>query len=129
MNVIFFDREDDTNELNGAEIRDKARLLQVLDGLLDRPPFVGELEGDNGFHLHIGIGKLGHAQYSRLDGEPPYLMALAPNPAQEDVEFLIGNTPTSISNRYCMPFGLVREIADHFLDTGRAHPGFSWEEI
>jgi hypothetical protein len=129
MKATFLDCQDSTNELNGAVVQDKTRLFQILDSLLDRRSFVGELVSESGFNLHLGIGKLGHAQFSRSDGEPPYLMAVAPHPARRDREFLMGGTPTSISNRYCMPFGLVREIAGHFLDTGRAHPGFSWEEI
>jgi len=131
MNVTFYDREDDTNSLNGTPVRDRDRLLKILDRLQDRPPFVCELVGDTGFHLHVGIGNLGHAQYSRVDGEPPYLMAIAPQPGrkEEHFEFLLWGTPTPISKRYCMPFDSVREIAGHFLETGRTHPGFAWEEI
>jgi hypothetical protein len=131
MNTIFFDGEERTNPLNGSIIQDRGRLLQILNGLRNRQSFICELRGENGFLLHIGIGELGHAQYSRSDGKPPYLMAVAPLPASEgeDTEFLLGGTPTPISNRYCMPFEFVREIAAYFLETGGAHPGFSWEEI
>lgn len=131
MNTTFFDREDLKNRLNGVIIQDRKRLLQILDELRKRPPFICELVGENGFHLHIGIGELGHAQYSRSDGEPPYLMAIAPHPTnkEEDTEFLIGQTPTPVSNRYCMPFELIRDIAGCFLETGQTHPGFSWEPL
>lgn len=131
MNVTFFDGEDNTNSLNGALIQDRERLLQILDGLRNRPPFVCELAGENGFYLHVGIGKLGHAQYSRMDGKPPYLLAVASQPGRRDqyIEFLLGGTPTPISKRYCMPFDSIREIAGYFLQAGRAHPNFSWEEI
>jgi hypothetical protein len=131
MNVTFFDREDRANDLNGTVIRENERLFHILDNLRNRPPFVCELIGENGFHLHVGIGTLGHAQYSRSDGSPPYLMAVAPRPKQEeeDTEFALGGTPTPISNRYCMPFNFVRKIAGYFLETGRAHPDFFWESI
>ena len=131
MNITFFDREDATNSLNGMVVQHRERLLQILDGLRNRPPFVCELLGENGFHLYVGIGKLGHAQYSRSDGEPPYLLAVAPRPGRRDehIEFLLWGTPTPISKRYCMPFDSTREIALHFLQTGRAHPGFIWEGI
>src|SRR5262249_36050375 len=131
MNVTFFDREDKTNSLNGVAIQDRELLLRILSGLRSRPPFVCELLGENGFHLHVGIGKLGHAQYSRSDGEPPYLLAVGPRPGRRDeyLEFLLWGTPTPISKRYCMPFNSVREIAEYFLTTGCAHPGFTWEGI
>ena len=131
MNVTFLDGEDNKNSLNGSVIQDRERLLQTMDRLRTRPPFVCELAGETGFYLHVGIGKLGHAQYSRMDGEPPYLLAVAPRPGRRDeyIEFLLGGTPTPISKRYCMPFNLVREIAGYFLETGRAHPDFTWEEV
>ena len=72
MNVTFLDGQDNTNPLNGSVIQDRERLLEIFDRLRSRPPFVCELAGENGFYLHVGIGKLGHAQYSRMDGEPPY---------------------------------------------------------
>jgi Immunity protein Imm1 len=131
MNVTFFDREDEANPLNGTVARHREQLLQILNGLRNRPPFVCELLGENGLHLHVGIGKLGHAQYSRSDGEPPYLLAMGPRPGRRDeyVDFLLGGTPTPISKRYCMPFDSIREIAAYFLETGRAHPSFAWEEF
>lgn len=131
MNVTFFDLEDQANDLNGTAFQGSKILLGVLERLRTRSPFVCELVGENGFQLHVGIGHNGHAQYSRRDGEPPYLMAVAPHPEQEDedTEFLLGGTPTPISNRYCMPFDAVREIAAHFLETGRTHPAFAWESI
>jgi hypothetical protein len=130
MNLTFFDREDQANALNGSLVQDRERLLRILDGLRNRPPFVCELAGENGFYLHIGIGTMGHAQYSRMDGEPPYLLAVAPQPGRRDeyMDFLLWQTPTPISKRYCMPFDLIREIAGYFLETGNAHPGFGWED-
>jgi hypothetical protein len=50
MNVTFFDREDEANPLNRTAIQDRERLLQILDGWRNRPPFVRELAGENGFY-------------------------------------------------------------------------------
>lgn len=123
--------EDKANPLNGAIIHDKNRLVEVLNGLRARHPFVFKLSGENGFCLDIGIGKIGCVQHSRCDGRPPYVLAVAPHPEnpEEDTEFLCGGTPSPISNRYCMPFDFVCEIAGYFLETGRAHPGFAWEPV
>jgi len=130
VNVTFLDGQDNTNPLNGSVIQDRERLLEIFDRLRSRPPFVCELAGENGFYLHVGIGKLGHAQYSRMDGEPPYLLAVAPQPGRRDeyIDFLLWQTPTPISKRYCMPFDSIREIAGFFQETGRAHPSFAWED-
>ena len=131
MNITFFDEQDDTNSLNGTVVQDREHLLRILDGLRNRSPFVCDLVGTNGFHLDIGIGAMGHAQYSRMDGEPPYLLAVAPQPGRRDeyIDFLLWQTPTPISKRYCMPFESVRDIAAYFLETGRTHPLFAWEEV
>jgi hypothetical protein len=58
-------------------------------------------------------------------------MAVAPFPEnkEEETEFLMGGTPTPISNVYCMPFDRVREIVGYFMHTGIAHPQFSWDPI
>lgn len=130
MNVTFFDREDDTNRLNGTIIRDNSQLFKVLDSLRNRTPFFCELVGDNGYCLLVGIGRDGCVEYSRCDGEPPYLGAVASNKerARGHIEFLMGGTPTPISKRNCMPFDAVREIAGYFRETGGMHPGVTWEE-
>jgi len=134
MIVTFYDREDEANELNGAVIRDRRRLRQVLESLLEslqvRWPFVCELVGENGFQLTIGVGKIGCVHYSRCDGSPPYLMAVARRNVLEadEPEFMLGGTPTPIPAHFCMPFDDVIDIAVYFMETGRASPFFSWEQ-
>jgi len=131
MKLTFFDREDEANKLQGTVVQDGASLLRIFDAVRNRWPFICELVGQNGFRLHVGVGANGFVQYSSCDGSPPYLVALAPRPEQRDkeIEFLCGGTPTPIPDRNCMPFESVREIAGYFLQTGRAHPAFSWEEV
>jgi hypothetical protein len=131
MSVTFFDREDDANYLNGTIIRDRNRLFQILEDLRSREPFVCELVGDNGYCLHVGVGEYGNVQHSRLDGDPPYLMAVnrsSEGEVDEYIEFLLGGTGTPISKRYCMPFDSVLEIVGYFFETGRIHPAFAWDE-
>jgi hypothetical protein len=133
MMITFFDADDEASELNGTIIRDDEQLTRIFEVLQSRPPFICKLFGENGFHLDIGIGPNGCVQYSRSDGEPPYLMAIAPGKEQEqeregdETEFALGGTATPVSNRFCMPISLVREIARYFLRTGLAHPAFSWD--
>jgi hypothetical protein len=131
MIVTFFDREDQENPLHGAVIRDSERLFQILEALRGRSPFICELVGENDFLIHIGIGEKGSVQHSRCDGRPPYLLAVAPHQERSVgyTEFLMGGTPCPISNRYCMPFEAVHEIARYFLETGEAHPDFKWENV
>jgi hypothetical protein len=130
MIVTFFDREDDMNHLNGTIVRDSSHLFKILDSLRNREPFFCELVGDNGYCLLVGVGQKGCVQYSRSDGEPPYLGAVASNREREAgyIEFLTGGTPTPISKRECMPFDTVREIAGYFQETGGMYPGVAWEE-
>ncbi len=131
MNVTFFDIEDSSSILNETVVQDTRRLFQILDSLRNRASFFCKLVGENKFKLTIGIGNIGCAQYSPSDGSPPYLVALAPEKegAKGNNEFFAGGTPTPVSKRYCMPFDSVREIAAYFLETGRTHPAFRWEEF
>jgi hypothetical protein len=131
MNVTFLDIEDSANTLNRTVIRDTSRLFQILATLRRRKPSFCEFSGENGFKLTVGVGRFGCAQYSPADGSPPYLVALASNreSAKGYSEFFAGGTPTPVLNRYCMPFESVRDIAGYFLDSGGAHPAFTWEEL
>jgi hypothetical protein len=74
---------------------------------------------------------LGFVQYSRLNGDPPYLVALsARRPVKKGfVEFLAGNTPTPIPARNVLSFDELRQIALHFIETGERSEAFSWEPI
>jgi hypothetical protein len=125
MTITFLDMEDAANELNGTVFQDTAALIQSLDNSRSRPPFLCKLTSDKGYYLDVGIGKVGCAQHTCASGVPPYLMAVAPGKehvkqeAGDYTEFLCGGTPTPVSDRFCMPFELVGEIAVHFLETGR----------
>lgn len=77
MKIQFFDREDNNNPRNGTTLSDVDALLSLLKSLRSRPPFVCELQAENGFKLMIGIGRdYGFVQYSSADDEPPYVTAL-----------------------------------------------------
>ena len=132
MNVKFFDKGDESNPLNGSTIHDSRRLLQILQGMRGRKPFFCELVGENGFELGVGIAPtVGCAQYSRSDGEPPYLVTVDKNakPEESYKEFLYQNTATEVPTRECLPLQSILEVAVFFQETGRPSPAVSWEEI
>ncbi len=131
MAARFFDRQDTRNRLNGARLERSSDLSRVLDAVAGRPPFFGELIGDNGFSLLFGIGPLGCAQFSATDGSgvPEMAVARGGSPDVEFVEFLTGGTATPVPSRYCMPFARVAKIAGEFIDTGRRARGVSWEVL
>jgi len=109
-----------------------AEVLMGLEGLRTRDPFFCELVGENGYNLLIGLGgDIGCAQYSRGDGDVPYLMAVTNGvpDTTAHTEFLIGNTPTPVRGRCCLPFDVVRQIVAYFIETGCCDPGVPWEEI
>jgi hypothetical protein len=77
MKAHFFDLENDANPLNGTCIESSAELRNILESLHeslhDRPPFIAELIGDNGFKLMFGLGITeGFVQYSSVEDDPPY---------------------------------------------------------
>jgi len=131
MIITFHDMEDATNPLHGTVIHDNARLSQILRRMQRRDPFSCKLGGQNGFCLDVSIGKVGCVQYSRGDGSPPYLSAVASGRAVvgEDQEFLAGGTSTPVEPRFCLPFDVVIAIATYFRETGSMLPSVPWEEI
>lgn len=132
MNAEFFDRQEQSNPLNGAKIENGGKLLKILDDLRSREPFFCELVGENSFNLLLGVGRtIGCVQYSPGDGSTPYLMAVATGEQDSDgyVEFLTADTPTPVPRRYCLSFEIVKQIAAYFIETGKRSPEVSWEEI
>jgi len=133
MNVTFFDRDDAENCLNGTVIYDNSRLYKILtlQSTQNRLPFFCELIGENEFCLLVGVGKIGCAQYSRCDGEIPYLMAVSNERSSQGGcnEFLTAGIATPVRAQFCMSFHVVLEIATFFRETGGAYPAISWEEI
>lgn len=106
-----------------------AEIYRSLDG---RKPFLFELRGETGFMLTVGFaGDSGSVQYSPSDGSPPYLMAVLDGDAENEicVEFLAGNTPTPIPQRFCLPISVVERIIHEFIERGARPGAVSWEEI
>jgi hypothetical protein len=132
MIVRIRDCQDQASSVNGLALTSDEQLFQVLDSLRTRKPFFAELVGENSCTLLIGIGgAIGCAQFSRSDGEPPYLMAVAPKQFSESehVEFLAGNTSTPVPSRYILPFEDIKDIASEFRSTGTHSADVTWEEI
>ena len=121
VKVLFFDRQNLANPLNGTTIDKSQSLRAIIQGQQPRQPFLSELIGENGHKLLVGLGATeGCVQFSSADGAPPYLMAVREDLEQEGSvqDFLIGNTATPVAHRFCLPMEKVAEIAIHFLESG-----------
>jgi Immunity protein Imm1 len=132
MKAVFNDLQDHSSALDGAVVHNREGLFALLDSVRNREQFGCELVGENGYKLTLGIGnKVGFVQHSPSDGDTPYLLALAPEKHcdQEYAEFLVGDTPTPIPGRFCLPLDKVKDIAAYFVETGGRSPVVSWEEI
>jgi hypothetical protein len=132
MKVRYKNQQSHADPLNGSEITTVAQLGELLDERRNYSPFIARLTGANGYELMIGMGSgVACAQYSLSVGDPPYLVALAPQRRVKSrlVAFLMNNTPTEIPARFILSFDEVKQIALHFLETGERSSAVSWEEI
>ncbi len=132
MSILYLNHQDDFDPMNSAVFSDGGKLGELLEARKKQPPFLAKLSGDNGFELMIGIGRtVGCAQYSRSDGNPPYLMAMSPRPPMNNggFEFLTADTLTPIPARHILRFVELKEIALHFLVTGERSTEFGWENV
>lgn len=132
MKVRYVNGQDKLDSMNGVDIAGPDELAELLDERRNRAPFIADLVADNGFELMIGMGRgFGCAQYSRTDGEPPYLMAVSPqrNVEKGYVEFLVNNTPTPFAARYILTFEQVKAVSLHFLATGDRSSTVAWCEF
>src|ERR1700682_5224091 len=112
MICTFFDQQDRSNPWNGTRVADRGQFVEIMESWSGRPPFMCELIGENGYDLVFGVGpSLGCAQYGRHDGEPPFLMATVRGEGHdaEDMDFLMGGTPTPVPLRECLPMDVITE--------------------
>lgn len=132
MKLRYANQQDKSDLMNGTIVTDAAKIARWLnDARTEKPHFV-RLTADSGFELMVGVGReLGCVQYSRSDGDPPYLMALSSDcPVQSGgVAFLTANTPTPVPARNILSFDELRQIVFHFFETGKRSEKFTWEEI
>jgi hypothetical protein len=132
IKVRYFNQQDKSDPMHGAAIMGGAQLDELLDVAKSRPPFIAAFEADNGSEISVGISeKFGSVQYSSLNGDPPYLMAMSPEPPLKCgfVEFLLGGTPAPSPARYVIRFDELQQILNHFLKTGKPSGAFSWEDF
>lgn len=134
MKVTLHDCQDESSSYNGISIENTDQLCAALNQLQHRPPFVLELEGENGVRLTVGIGgPAGFIQFASSDGEPPYLVAVEKFGTSESKKgrsiFVCGNQDTEIPNAQCVPFSILRSVASHFVETGARSPEVDWLEI
>ncbi|MBI2687427.1 MAG: hypothetical protein HYX27_14030 [Acidobacteria bacterium] len=130
MRTVFIDLEDTNSALNGTWVDPKS-LRQLLEATRHRKPFLVEIRGGNGYMLQVGLGEsLGCVQHSPVDGDVPYMMAVAKNGGKDEgVEFSIGGTPSPVSGKYTLAIDEVFDIADCFARSGERDSRYAWEEI
>jgi Immunity protein Imm1 len=132
MKVRYLNYQNKLDPLNGTVVVAAPKLAELLDGRRNEAPFIAELSGDNGYHIEFGIGgDVGFVQFSRSDGQPPYLVAVPPclHISSGHIEFLTANTPTPVPARNILKFDELKQIALHFLQTGGRSELVSWESI
>lgn len=134
MKVTLHDCQDESSPYNRIAIENTDQLHLVLNQLRHRPPFILELEGENGFRLTVGIGgPVSCIQFAASDGKPPYLVAVEKlgnsKSAQGHSVFLCGNQDTEVPNAQCVPFTVLHSVTSHFVETGARSPEVDWLEI
>jgi hypothetical protein len=132
MILRYLNHQDKYDALNGKPILQPEKLSELLHRRRNQRPHVAELSADNGLQIVFAISTdLCCAEYRRIDGVPPYLMAISPHRSMKRgcVEFFAGNTPTPIAARYIINFEELKEIALYFLQTGEKSSAVSWQEF
>jgi hypothetical protein len=115
----------------GLVVSTKGALMVHLSSFLKRDPGILEIVSPEGTRLHLGLGgRYACAQITAANSLPPYLVAQAgETTASEDVEFLLGDTPTPVVPEECISVPEAVRIAEHFFDTGQPDPTITWKKI
>ena len=131
--IIFFrNYQDELDPNQGRAISSEDDLVSLLDHVRGQAPFIAEFCGAGDFHIEIGIGgDFGCVQYSRVDGKPPYLVAVSHRPPMKRgyIEFQCGGTPTPIPARNILRFDELKEVVLHFMRTGERSNTVSWRDL
>ena len=92
----------------------------------------GVLSHPNGFMLTVLLdGDLATVQYSDVESEPPYLMALSPVEIVSDshVFYIQSSHHTEMAGKFCLSFSVFESIISHFFCTGERISTINWEEV
>jgi hypothetical protein len=129
--MMIRDLGDSRSGLNRA-VESAEEAVEVLESGGERRPFFCLLESPE-YELMIGVGPgFGCVQHSLCDRRPPYLMAVASEPAvtTEFGEFLSGNEASEVPRRYCLAWPEVRTIVSFFVrNGGQRDPAAHWEAL
>lgn len=105
-------------------------LTSFLRQLQTEEPSAGELVGENGYKLTVGIdGQIAFVQYSSITGDPPYMVAHARNMVSEKShDFIVTGSPTEVDGKCCLPFSEFENVVCYFMETGQKCPSVEWED-
>lgn len=132
MIIYFRNLQDELDPDHGRAITNVDELNSLLERARKAKPFIAEFCGAGDFHITIGIGEdVGFVQYSRVDGDVPYLVAVsARRPMKRGYfEFLCGGTLTPIAARFILSIDELKQIVLYFLETGERSDAVTWESI
>ena len=131
MSAKFYDQNNNKNPRNGTILADGKAAKALLRTAVAETSFV-ELASSSETKLLIGLGpEICSAQFSSLNGEPPYLFAKLQSESKREgvAEFVIGVEPTEILRRLCIPYSALLEVAAYFVETGERSSIVEWEEV
>jgi Immunity protein Imm1 len=130
MLVQFVDLDDQTARPKRA-IATTHELVAMFSQLRSGKTLMFELLAENGYKLGIGLdGDIGCVQFTRVDHEPPYFMAVTDRPTQEGLHaFILSGSATEVQAKHCLPVATVERIASYFQETGERLPSVVWEEV
>ncbi|CAN5154424.1 hypothetical protein BH11CYA1_BH11CYA1_07270 [soil metagenome] len=105
-------------------------LTSFLRQLQSEEPSAGELVGENGYKLTVGIdGQVAFVQYSNTNGDPPYLVAQARTiVTKKKHDFIVTGSPTEVDGKCCLPFSEFEKVVCDFMETGQKSPFVEWAD-
>lgn len=132
MSAKYFDQNNESNPDNGAALTDGPSAKAMLKRQAVNRQVFCELISEERSKLLVGLGpSIGCAQFTNADGEPPYLVAKLDSEDSREgfADFMIGNEPSEVPLRLCLPLHVLLEVAAYFVETGKRSPLVSWEEL
>lgn len=121
-------------EHRNQTVRERDELARLIDALereaLSRPPFMVDLQAEDGSVLGIGLGRsVSVAHYVSRGGDPPYFLSVGPfNDMPEVIVYYAGGQWTEFPGTSAVPYQEARAALEEFFTTGELPQVFDWRE-
>jgi hypothetical protein len=128
--ITIFDSSDvNWQSDRGLNVTSEDELRSAVDERKKGEPRIFDFLHSVGSTLQLGLGgPYACAQFIPSHRATSWDARAEPVRAADDIEFLLGGTPTPVAPEYCLEPGEALRVAQHFFQNGEMAPWIKWHQ-